>query len=221
MCECKNSSCHSSGHSSGYSCHNKCSGYVADCKVCKNKTYDFSECKCNIENALITKFVRHSWYTILVINTFLLSSPNADAMGKFLLDTATDISRVVQKYTTICIYDRMVAALTHHIEDAGAALVLLKSGSPELPAAIEKLYKQTDELATVFSALNPCVLTYECQKKMWVEHVDYIVEIATLVNDKKYYKANASNNGYSDQMIEMAIMIADGLAQGYCCKCKC
>jgi len=199
----------------------KCHGCVAKCAKCHDKTYEYSECKCNIENALIIPFARHSWYTTLSINTFLLNAQNASAMIASLAETADSISAVVQKYTTICIYKRMQTALTNHINLAAVALGLLKQQSPKLPAAIDALYEQTSELARVFSDLNPCVLTYKMMKKMWMHHVDYIVEIATLVSQKKYTEANVANDGYTDEMIEMALMTADGLAQGYCCEGHC
>jgi hypothetical protein len=199
----------------------KCHGCVAKCAKCHDKTYEYSECKCNIENALIIPFARHSWYTTLSINTFLLNAQNASAMGASLAETASSISKVVQKYTTVCIYKRMQIAVKNHIDLAGIALALLKQQSPKLSAAIDALFKQTSELARVFSDLNPCVLTYKIMKKMWMHHVEYVVEIATLVSQKKYTEANISNNGYTDQMNEMSLMIADGLAQGYCCDGTC
>ena len=76
-------------------------------------------------------------------------------------------------------------------------------------------------MATVFSSLNPRVLIWQSQKDMWVEHCKYVLEIATLVNNKKYIEANNVTDIYLNQMNHMAIMIADGLAESYCCTGNC
>jgi hypothetical protein len=162
-----------------------------------------------------------------VINDYLVDAqgptrPNTAAAIKSLFETSPSLSKVVQKYTKICIYDRMVLALNHHFEDAAACLGLLNSGdSAALTKAINKFINQTDELATAFSSLNPCVLTWQHQKDMWVEHCNYVLEIATLVNSKKYNKANHVTNIYTNQMNHMAEHTAEGLAPGYCCKGHC
>ena len=179
------------------------------------KYLDFSNN--SIENTLIIPFARHSWYTTLYINAFLLNSPNSDAMLQSLLETPKWIARAVQKFATVKIYDRVKIAMTNHIALAGAALAALKAKSSKLPEAVKAVREQTSELAEVFSCLNPCVLKYKMMKKMWLEHVDYVIEISTLVNSGKYTEANLATNAYTDQMQEMAIMIADGESQAYCC----
>ena len=138
-------------------------------------------------------------------------------MKNSLLETPKSISKVVQKYTKVCIYKKMKKVLTEHIVLADVYVNLLKIGSPELPKAKQAFLEQANDIAKVFSSLNPCVLKLKEQKKMWTEHAEYVVEIATLINNKKYTEANIVNDGYTDEMAMMSMTIADGLADLYCC----
>jgi hypothetical protein len=157
----------------------------------------------------------------MYINAFLLNSPNADAILQSLLETPSWIAKAVQKFTNVKIYKRLKTALANHISVAGPTLVALKTNSPTLPAAIKAFQDQTTELADVFSCLNPCVLKWKMMKHMWLEHVNYVIEIAVLVNKRKYTEANTVTNKYTDQMQDMAIMTADGESQAYCCDGSC
>ena len=162
-----------------------------------------------------------------VINDYLVDDqgPTRDNTKSAILSlykTSRDMSNAIKKYTKIHICHKMIEAINHHFDAATACLGLLNSGNTvALTNAINKFINQTDELATVFSSLNPRVLTWQSQKDMWVEHSNYILKIATLVNSKKYTEANNVTDIYLNQMNDMAIMIADGLAESYCCTGNC
>ena len=107
-----------------------------------------------------------------------------------------------------------------HTVLANDVIKTLNENSPDLSNVIKALLDQTTELADVFSYLNPCVLKWKMMKKMWLEHVNFIIEIATLTYQGKYTEANVFTNGHVKQMQNMAIMIADGEACSFCSECK-
>ena len=200
------------------------------CAPCHCNTVSVANCTCEIENQLQQAFAQHSWYTVLTLNAVLANtavSANTSYMAASLGNTANVISSSIAPYTTNTAAVAAVnAAVTHHIQLADAYVGTLKSGGDVTDT--QKAFKaQATELATAFSALNPCMLTYNMMFEMWEIHIQYVITIAELLNtgskeapenNQNYVKANVESTDYSLETANMAIMIADGLADIYCCQ---
>ena len=190
---------------------------VPPCKRCRCNTVSVANCTCELENAVQVPFGEHAMYTFSTINAFFLNSANLGAMSSSLGATPYSITSCIQQYTTIDCSASILPALLNHISLAGAYLNALKTNT-DVSGCESRFMDQASELATAFSNLNPCVLSYDEMLAMWQTHDQCVIDIANAVYAGQYATANDENNYYYRDNAHMAIMIADGLADIYCCR---
>ena len=199
------------------------------CAPCRCNTVSVANCRCEMENQLQKAFNQHSSFTVLTLNAILANSAvsaNANYMAASLGGTATVISDCISNIT----HKSEVAintALTNHINLAADFVGALKNNSGDLQNKEGTFRAQSAELASAFSALNSCMLTNASMLDMWDNHIGDVITIAKLLNNgskvpsgnnQYYIDANTESASYANDTAEMAIMIADGLAEIYCCQ---
>ena len=193
------------------------------CKPCSCNTASTVECKCNIENILQLQFANHAWLTILTINLFFTSpttnSGQINASATALGATPANITNAIQPFTDASNCPPILAALNSHVALAGQFINALKNGSAtDASNAQVNFYNEASQLATAFTALNPCMLTYDMMLSMWQYHNEYVINIAYAVYGGNYTTDITESLEYFYENDKMAIEIADAVAELYCCQ---
>ena len=186
---------------------------------CTCNTASTVECKCNIEDTLQLQFSNHAWLTILTINLFFpnVSVDQLTASKTALGLTPLKITDAIRPFTDASNCPPIFDALSMHIALAGPFLNAVKTGV-DVEAKQAAFYDQATQLASAFSALNPCILTYEMMLSMWQFHNQCVIDIANSINSNDYNQGMVYSQQYFYENYEMSNEIAHGIAELYCCQ---
>jgi hypothetical protein len=152
----------------------------------------------------------HVTYTRIFIVETAANIPNDLTVAR-LLKNQEDIGNAIKPYYGDAAGNKLTALLKQHIVIAGEVVYAAKAGnSTALDAANKQWFANADEIATFLSQANPTYWPQPAMKSMLYNHLNLTTAeaVARLRGD------NAADIRAYDMVVNQALMMADGLADG-------
>jgi hypothetical protein len=157
----------------------------------------------------------HVTWTRNVICCITDGLPGADQAVKRLLKNQDDIGNAVKPLYGEAAGNRLTALLHDHIIIAADVVKAAKAGdNAALDAANKKWFANADEISTFLSKANPN-WKEDDMKKMMHDHLKLTTDEAVARIKKDYDADVAAYDKVHNEILEMADMLADGIAKQF------
>ena len=158
----------------------------------------------------------HVLWTRNVIINIIDDAPGTTEAVNRLLQNQDDIGDAIRPYYGDAGGDGLTALLREHITIAADLLTAAKAGNNAAVAtASTAWYANADEIAAFLNTANPEFFPLDHMKTMMKEHLDLTLSEATARLNGNYAADVAAFDLISEQILEMADMLAEGIANQF------
>lgn len=177
-----------------------------------------TQCRCpvpdaGLQSALWSTLDDHTLYTSWLITASLPNpQPDATEIATRLLENPSDIRAVIEPIVGTELADEIEDAFAEHLKLAAETLPPVQAGdTTAINSAVATLYRQGDTVANFVSQINPSLLPFEMVSKEFRTHNEYVVELATLRNSRRYTDYIKVFDSYRQHMKRLSDAIYRGL----------
>ena len=155
------------------------------------------------------------WTRNVIINVMDDTPGTTEAVNR-LLANQVDIGNAIKPYYGNEASDALTDLLTTHITTAADLLTAAKTDNTvALAAASDAWYANADEIAAFLNTANPGNFPLAHMKTMMKEHLDLTLEEALARKHGDYVADIAAFDEVYTQILEMADMLAEGIAKQF------
>lgn len=155
------------------------------------------------------------WTRNVIINIMDETPGTTEAVNR-LLANQVDIGNAIKPYYGDAAGEQLTDLLNEHINTAAALLTAAKAGdTPAFDAANNAWYSNADEIATFLNTANPDNFPLAEMKTMMKSHLDLTLEEAVARLEGNYVADVAAFDDVYEQILEMADMLAEGIANQF------
>ena len=158
----------------------------------------------------------HITWTRLYIVSAIADLPDKDATAKRLLQNQTDIGNAVKSFYGDTAGEKLTALLKDHILIAVDIVDAAKKGDAvKKDDAIRRWNANADDIATFLSGANPKNWPAVEMKKMMRDHLEATTAELVARLQKDWSADVASYDKVHNQILKMADMLSEGIAQQF------
>jgi len=158
----------------------------------------------------------HVWWTRNVIANIVDELPGTTEAVNRLLSNQDDIGDAIKPYYGDAAGEALSTLLRTHITQAADLLTAAKAGDTQTFNTVNTAWHaNADEIATFLSNANPENFELEAMKDMMDEHLEYTLEEATARLSGDYAADVAAFDEVFEQIMVMADMLAEGIANQF------
>lgn len=150
-----------------------------NCKCLNHHVPKISDLQVNLKDVLRKEFTDHGVYTSFVLKSIVDGTKDTNVFLNRLLQNQKDIGDQLAPIVGEENGRLVTKVLTEHIKNAGAVITAAVKGDKTLNAKINKLYKNSDEVAAVLTSLNEYVLPYDFTQKSFHDHNKHVIDMTT------------------------------------------
>lgn len=155
----------------------------------------------------------HVIWTRNVIINIIDDAPGTTEAVNRLLQNQTDIGNAIKPYYGNEAGDALTTLLEAHITTAADLLIAAKTNNTaDFNTASAAWYANADEIAAFLNTANPDNWGLDHMKAMMKEHLDLTLSEAVARLSGDYAADVAAYDQITDQILEMADMLAEGIA---------
>ncbi len=155
------------------------------------------------------------WTRNVIINVMDGAPGTSEAVTR-LLQNQEHIGNAIKPYYGDAAGESLETLLKEHINTAATLLTAAKAGdTPGFTVASTAWYANADEIAVFLHNANPDHFELAHMKTMMKEHLDLTIEEATARLQGNYALDVATFDEVYDQILEMADMLAEGIANQF------
>lgn len=169
----------------------------------------------NLLEQMNLAWLEHFFWTRLFLISVAENLKDLEPTKARLLENPKDIANIFRKYYGNSIANNIQKILTEHLAIGGDLIVALKNNNSALARELNtKWYKNADEMAEVFSNINP-FYPKEVVRNMLYEHLRLTTDEVT-ARLKKDYTADIKTYGLvQNEALKMAKFFVDGIVKQF------
>ena len=179
-------------------------------KECRPKCKSENSCDVRVEFRRL--WGEHAIYTQFYINSVLGEFGNANLLATRLLRNQDDIGNFLRPYIGNSSANQITILLKEHILAAAEAVAAVKAGNQTaINAAVAKLFANSTQFSTLVSGLNPCKLPFDEVKRLFDEHVQFVIDITVATNNGNFAEAIRLFDLYYPHLLAFSDLLFKGL----------
>lgn len=157
-------------------------------------------------------FTDHAVYTKFFIESKLHSLPDIDVITTRLLNNQDDIGNFVGKYVGTTRGMQLSTLLRNHILAIADVVDAIKEkNNDKIKSSTIKVFDNSKQVATFLSALNPTKLPLDIVSKLFNEHNQFVIDIATLHDQQKYSDEIKMYDIYYEHMLRFSDLLTSSI----------
>ena len=160
--------------------------------------------KVDLKAALRKLFTDHAVYTAFVLKAIVDGTADVSAFSKRLIQNQKDIGDQLAPLVGAAAGQKLTNLLTEHIKLAAATITAATKKSAELNGLLDKLFKNSNDIAAFLTSLNQTMLPYDITSDMFRMHNQFVVDMTLARIAKNFEKEQTLYDAYYAEILEMS-----------------